>query len=55
MKTKYLTLSLAIVAGLLCFGAFARQIIRSQTPDYTILLAGIFIVGLGIAAWFRKK
>jgi hypothetical protein len=55
MKTKYLTLSLAIIAGLLCFGAFISRMVKSGTADYMILVAGVFIIGLGIAAWFRKK
>jgi hypothetical protein len=55
MKTKYLTLSLAIIAGLLCFSAFIARIVKSGTADYTILLAGVFIISLGIAAWVRKK
>jgi hypothetical protein len=55
MKTKHLTLTLAIVAGLLCFGAFISRTIKSGTADYTILAAGFFIIALGITAWFRKK
>lgn len=55
MKAKYITLTLAIIAGLLCLGAFVTRWVKSGIADYTILCAGIFIIALGIAAWFRKK
>jgi hypothetical protein len=54
MKSRQLAFILAIVAGLLCIGAFVTKLIRSGETEYTILWAGIFVIALGISALYRK-
>jgi hypothetical protein len=54
MKSKQLAFILAIVAGLLCIGAFVTKLMRSGETEYTILWAGIFVIALGISALYRK-
>ena len=55
MKVKYFSFMFALIAGMLCLGAFVVKMVRSGATEYTLLLAGIFIIALGIAAWYRKS
>jgi hypothetical protein len=45
---------LALIAGTLCLGKFIYTYYQSTELDYTILLAGIFIVGLGISNYKKQ-
>ena len=54
MKKSKLALGLAVIAGLICLANFAYKAIRLDHFDYMILLAGIFIMGFGIASYSKK-
>jgi hypothetical protein len=54
MKKSKLALGLAAAAGLICVANFTYKAIRSNHIDYMILVAGIFIIGFGIASYSKK-
>ena len=41
--------------GLICLSNFIYKLVRFDKIDYVILLAGIFIIALGISTYFQKK
>lgn len=53
-KTNRLSLYLALIAGILCFGNFAYKYFYKNQVDYFILLAGVFITAVGISILARK-
>lgn len=55
MKTNKFAFVLAVIAGLLCIGKFVFKYIRGSEADYPILVAGIFILGIGIGFLAKRK
>lgn len=55
MNKNSIALILSIIAGLLCLGRFFYTYSKTQELDYIILLAGIFIIALGISNYLRKR
>lgn len=55
MNKNKLFLVLALVAGGLCVGKFMHSYFKSNELDYTILLAGLFIIGFGINSSLTKR
>lgn len=55
MKKNKLAFILAIIAGLICLANFIYKLVRLNQADYTILLAGIFIIALGVSSYFIKR
>jgi hypothetical protein len=55
MKKNKLAFILAIIAGLICLSNFIYKLARFHKTDYVLLLAGIFIIALGVSTYFKKK
>lgn len=45
---------LAIAAGVLCLTAFVVKYIRNNKIDYTVLIAGLFVLSFGFSSYYVK-
>ena len=55
MKKNKLAFILAMITGLICLSNFVYKLAKFHRTDYRILLAGIFIVALGVSSFVRKN
>lgn len=46
---------LACIAGGLCLSRFAYTLFAGQAPEYAILAAGVFILGIGTSSYVLQK
>ena len=54
MKKDKLAFILSIISGVICLSVFIYKLMQSGKTDYVILLAGIFIISIGMLTYFRK-
>lgn len=55
MKKTKLAFILTLVAGLVCLSNFIYKIVKHGKTDYFILLAGLFIIGIGFSVFYTKR
>ena len=52
MKNNRTALFISIIAGIFCLGLFVYKYTKTQRVDYILLIAGLFVVSLGISSYF---
>jgi len=52
MKNNRTALLISIGAGIFCLGLFVFKYTKTQRVDYVLLIAGLFVVSLGISSYF---
>ena len=50
-----MSLIVALLAGVVCFGIAAYKYTTFGTVDYTMVLAGMLLVGIGVLSYGGKE